>query len=79
MDENDLLQRIKRRVVAGQYRIKIHAVRHMIDEGFTEARICEAIAGPCTLLEHYPLERRCLIGGRFYVGKSERQSVAYCV
>jgi len=39
------LIRIKRLVKAGKYRIRIHAVRHMIEEGFSEANLIEAISG----------------------------------
>jgi hypothetical protein len=73
MAENEFLLRIKRLVAAKQYRVRIHAVLHMIDEGFTEAHICEAITGPCTLLEDYRLEKRCLIGGRFHTGETTQR------
>jgi hypothetical protein len=32
--ERELLTEIKRIVGAGRYRVRIHAVRHMIEEGF---------------------------------------------
>jgi hypothetical protein len=36
MNTNELLDRIKRLVSEKHYRVKIHAVRHMIEEGFSE-------------------------------------------
>jgi len=40
---DELLATIKRLVNGGRYRLKIHAVRHMIEEGFSERDIIMAI------------------------------------
>ena len=64
--EETLLHRTKRLVRGGKYRIRIHAVRHMIEEGFNEANIIEAITNNGRILENYPDDRRCLILGSFH-------------
>ena len=64
-DENEVLERIKKLVKSGKYRIKIHAVRHMIEEGFNETNIIEAIRGKDKIIENYPDDCRCLILGSF--------------
>jgi len=71
-EEEDLLRRIKNLVTAKQYRIRIHAVRHMIEEGFTETNVLETLQGKCNLLENYPREKRCLMLGYFYFTKTTR-------
>ena len=58
--------RIPRLVAANQYRVGLHAVRHMIEEGFDEAQLVEALHGRIHVLEEYPEEGRCLVLGRFH-------------
>lgn len=58
-------ERIKRLVIAKKYRMRIHAIRHMIEEGFEEDNIIEAIANS-RILENYSDECRCLIMGIFH-------------
>jgi hypothetical protein len=70
-----LLARIKALVSAKRYRIRIHAVRHMIEEGFDEDNLLEALAGRSRILEDYPNEGRCLILGYFDVGEKSRASL----
>ena len=70
-----LLAAIKGLVKAKQYRIRIHAVRHMIEEGFDEENLLEALAGRCRVLEDYPNEERCLILGYFAVGGKSRAAL----
>jgi hypothetical protein len=36
IDDEELLPRIRSLLSARKYRIRIHAVRHMVEEGFTE-------------------------------------------
>jgi hypothetical protein len=36
-NDEELLPKIRSLLSAGKYRIRIHAVRHMIEEGFTRA------------------------------------------
>ncbi len=67
-DERQLLQRIKALTAADCYRIRLHAVRHMIEEGFTEEDTVEALTGRSTILENYPEDLRCLVLGYFAVG-----------
>lgn len=70
--EEDILVRIKLLIAARRYRIKIHAVRHMIEEGFTESHVLETFEGKCKLLENYHDEKRCLIVGHFYFTETTR-------
>ncbi|HYH87106.1 MAG TPA: DUF4258 domain-containing protein [Pyrinomonadaceae bacterium] len=70
--ELDLLNVIKRLINSRQYRVSIHAVRHMIEEGFSEASILEAVAGRSKIIENYPDESRCLILGHFRLGEKVR-------
>jgi hypothetical protein len=70
--ERDLLVEIKRLVSARRYRVRIHAVRHMIEEGFGEADLLGAIAGKSKILENYPDESRCLLLGQFSLSESVR-------
>jgi hypothetical protein len=68
----DLLGRIKALVGAKRYRVRIHAVRHMIEEGFDEENLLQALAGKSRILEDYPTELRCLILGSFTSGEGVR-------
>ena len=61
----ELLEKIKGLIAAKQYRVRIHAVRHMIEEGFGEADVIQAMAGRSRILELYPDDERCLILGYF--------------
>jgi hypothetical protein len=60
------IDQIARLVTAHQYRVGLHAVRHMIEEGFDEEQLVEAMCGRIQVLEEYPDERRCLVLGRFH-------------
>jgi hypothetical protein len=51
---------------AGRYRIRLHAVRHMIEEGFDERNLLEAASGKLRIVEVYPAESRCLVLGYFH-------------
>ena len=66
---DELLAIIKKLVNGGRYRIKIHAVRHMIEEGFSERDIIVAILGKSRIIEIYDEDKRCLILGRFLFPK----------
>lgn len=60
----DLLERIAALVRSGRYRLRLHAVRHMIEEGFDEGNIIEALTGHGRkILEEYPDQHRCLVLG----------------
>jgi hypothetical protein len=61
----DRLEQIRVLVRAGQYRVRLHAVRHMIEEGFDENQLLEAIEGKLMLLEEHPDEARLLVLGYF--------------
>lgn len=63
-----LLAQIRRLLNARQYRVRIHAVRHMVEEGFSEENMLEAINGKSRILEHYSDEARCLVYGTFSLG-----------
>ena len=60
------IDQVQRRVAAGQYRVGVHAVRHMIEEGFDEHQLVEALRGNIRVLEQYPEEHRFLLLGRFH-------------
>lgn len=64
--EETLLNTIKRLFKGRRYRIRIHAARHMIEEGFNEANIIEAINDNGRIIENYPDDCRCLILGSFH-------------
>jgi len=70
-DGRRLLDKIKRLVAANRYRVRIHAVRHMVEEGFSEENLVDAVAGKSRIIEDYPNELRCLILGRFLVSEKE--------
>lgn len=64
-DERELLEHIKALIDARAYRVRIHTVRHMIEEGFGEQNLTEALTGRSRILENYPNELRCLVYGHF--------------
>ena len=61
----DKVAEIKALVRAGQYRIGLHAIRHMTEEGFDEGLLLEAIDGKLRVLEEYLAESRYLLLGYF--------------
>lgn len=56
---------IQELVQAGQYRIRLHAVRHMIEEGFDENQLLDAVRGKLRVVEEYPEVSRYLVLGYF--------------
>lgn len=70
--EQELLEKIKSLVAGGKYRVRIHAVRHMIEEGFTESDMVTALTGKSKILELYIDEHRCLILGSFKISENAR-------
>ena len=64
-EAEELLSNIKRHLKNRRFRVRIHAARHLIEEGFTEQNILDAVLGKSKILEHYPEESRCLIVGYF--------------
>lgn len=65
MTSEVVLDRIKKHVSNGHYRVRIHAVRHMIEEGFGEQDMVNAILGDSRIIEPYEDDARCLILGFF--------------
>src|ERR1700690_4106203 len=59
-------KQIQRLAAAARYRVRLHAVRHMIEEGFDERQMVEALGGRIRILEEYPDEQRYLVLGRFH-------------
>ena len=60
----DLLERIGTLVRFGRYRLRLHATRHMIEEGFDEGNIIAVLTSRgCRILEEYGEQHRCLIVG----------------
>jgi hypothetical protein len=63
-NEPALLERIATLARFGRYRVRIHAVRHMLEEGFDERDLIAALTGRGRkILEEYPEQNRCLILG----------------
>jgi hypothetical protein len=71
--ERNVLEKIRALLGAGRYRIRLHAVRHMIEEGFDEENVLKAIGGASRILEIYSHEMRCLLLGYFTVSEKARQ------
>lgn len=69
LTEEEVLERIREAVDAGNIRTRIHATRHMFEEGFSEQDIIAALIGKPRLLEHYPDEARCLVLGYFQMSE----------
>ncbi|MCC6545476.1 MAG: DUF4258 domain-containing protein [Nitrospirae bacterium] len=67
---NAVLESITERVKAGKYRLRIHAVRHMIEEGFSEGNIIQSIIGGGDIIENYTDDHRCLIFGNFHFSET---------
>lgn len=57
------LEVIRKRILAGDYLIKTHAVQHALKEGFDREHLVEAILGG-TIIEEYEDQQRVLICGR---------------
>lgn len=72
MTSEELLGIIKRLVLAGRYRVRIHAVRHMIEEGFSEQDMIKALLEDSRIIEVYKEEKRCLIIGHFLWNKGRK-------
>ena|ERR1043165_1124792 len=70
--ETGRLKKIKDLINAKKYRVRIHAVQHMIEEGFNEENLLDAITGKSKILEYYPDELRCLIFGSFLMSANAR-------
>lgn len=54
---------IRKRVKAGNYLIKSHAIQHALKEGFNRKHIVEAVLNG-KIIESYPDEQRALICGK---------------
>ena len=69
----DLLHRIRVLVKSGRYRLRLHAVQHMLEEGFDEGNIIEALTGLASEInEEYPEQQRCLVLGSYAVSARTR-------
>jgi len=62
----DTIHHLQELVRTRHYRIGIHAVRHMIEEGFDENQLLEAFRGTLRIIEVYPEESRYLLLGYFH-------------
>lgn len=71
-EEQELLSSIKTLLAAKKYRIRVHAVRHFIEEGFSEQDVLYALSGRSKILENYPEESRCLVVGYFPLSEKVR-------
>lgn len=60
-----IVDRVRRLADANSYRVGLHTVRHMIEEGFDEHQLLEALTGRIRVLEGYEDEHRYLVLGRF--------------
>ena len=70
--QDDQIKHIQLLVQSGHYRVRIHAVRHMIAEGFDERQLVEALNGPLHLIEAYTEEVRYLVLGTFHFTQRTR-------
>lgn len=67
--DSELLERMKVLASAGKLRIRIHAARHMAEEGFSFDDIVETITRQSRILENYTEQSRCLVAGFFQVSE----------
>lgn len=58
------IETIQKRIQAGHYLTRSHAVQHAIKEGFERRHIVEAVLNG-KIIEVYPDDQRLLICGRF--------------
>jgi hypothetical protein len=72
IDDEEVLAKLRSLLTERNYRIRIHAVRHMVEEGFTEQNIIAAIEGKSRILENCSEESRCLIVGYFRLSDKVR-------
>lgn len=66
------IAQIQELVRAERYRVRSHAVRHMIEEGFDESHLLQALLGKLTVLEEYEGENRYLVLGHFHFSPRSR-------
>lgn len=79
MTSEEILDRIKRLMRNGRYRVRIHAARHMIEEGFGEQDMVNAILGDSSIIESYEEDARCLVLGFFlWNGKAKSPLHVVC-
>jgi len=71
-EERALLSQIKNLLEAKRYRIRVHAVHHMIEEGFSEENLIDSVLGRSRILENYPDENRSLVFGFFRLSRKVR-------
>jgi hypothetical protein len=57
------IEAIRKRIKAGDYLVKSHAIQHAIKEGFERQHMVEAITNG-TIIEEYPDDQRALICGQ---------------
>jgi hypothetical protein len=69
-NEHVIFKNIRNLILSGKYRVRIHAICHMIEEGFSETNILEAISKNGRIIENYPDDCRCLILGSFHFTKT---------
>lgn len=78
MHPSDVLTHIQNLVRNNAYRVRLHAVRHMIEEGFDEIQLKEALNGKLRMLESYNDEKRYLVLG-YFLFSTEMQSPLHIV
>jgi len=71
------VERLQKLIRMRHYRIGLHAVRHMIEEGFDENQLLEAVKGKLRIVEEYTQESRYLVLSEFghFPVFDERESV----
>lgn len=60
------IETIRKRVQAGNYLAKGHAIQHALKEGFERKHMVEAVLGG-SIIEEYPDDQRILVCGRVYL------------
>jgi hypothetical protein len=68
------IESIRHFILSESYSIKSHAARHIIEEGFTEENVVEAILNG-RIIEEYPDEKRCLICGTAHIAPKTKISL----
>ena len=68
----DPIDRLRELVESKQYRVSLHAVRHMVEDGFDEAHLVEAIRESPVVVEEYAEEDRYLVLGHSHFTPAAR-------
>lgn len=68
------LEEIQSLVAGGQYSVRPHVVRHMVEEAFFETDLLQAISDG-DIIEKYPERHSCLILGYYAFGSAKGRAL----